>query len=392
MKASIKPGVVGTAVTLTQAISQFLVLAVLSTFYGLETVGNFSYVNAILLVVFMLFSFNLRNAYVLDSEKFGISSFYVVRIIGLLCAFVICYFAVRLTKPHLMALFYPLVLYRVIELFFELQWAHLQIQTSYFRILISQAGRYVVSSFCLVTMIVMNVDIQLTLWVYALSGLLFLSILEGKSIIRNIAKNRVNLRVWPCLKHCAPLGISLTAMSIQNNGVRFFLGLWSGNTVLGLFAIAYQIFIMPSMIFMAALNFYLKKASKEHLINKGLLIKLCVATVSLLVLAWFLLGEFFIRLFFGEPFLAIFVPCTYLLSCLIFKFLGYVYQWNMMNLGEYRLIAKHQIIVSVLITLSSAISIYLFGLMGSYIALAFSALIYFIYFFYLDRNVLIRPS
>jgi O-antigen/teichoic acid export membrane protein len=387
LKKAFQPGVVGTVVTLTQAISQFMVLATLSSFYGIETVGEFSYINSIVLVVYVALSFGLRNAYVLDSEKFGVKTFYIVRMIGLFSAFIICYLTVILTQPSLIIIFYPLVLYRVIELLFELQWAQQQIQANYYGILISQAGRYVISSICLIGLTILTGDIQLTLWGYALSGLVFLSIVNGKSIIDNIYNDSQKIQILACLRHCAPLSISLTAMSIQNNGVRFFLGLWAGNSVLGLFAIAYQIFTMPSMVFMAALNFYLKKSSKEKTLDQYLILKLCIPAVLMMLLAWYLLGNYFINLFFGAPFLVIFVPCIYLIASLIFKFLGYFYQWNLMNRGEYKMIAKHQVLVSILVTLSSAISVYYLDLVGGYIALVSSAFIYCFYFYFLNKKL-----
>jgi O-antigen/teichoic acid export membrane protein len=229
-------------------------------------------------------------------------------------------------------------------------------------------------------------DIELILWCYAISGLLLVLVVDSLSIFRQLIKDNQQMQIWGCLKHCAPLSVSLTAMSIQNNGVRFFLGLWAGNAMLGLFAVAYQIFTMPSMIFMAALNFYLKKSVKTAVNNHTSLIKYCFIGVFTILIGWLLLGKTFINIFFGDAFLVIYIPCSFLIACLIFKFIGYVYQWNMMNLGEYKRIAKHQVLLSILITFSSAICVYLYGLIGSYVALALSAFFYYCYFFILAKN------
>ena len=178
----ISAGLAGGAVTAVQAVSQFLTLSILANFYSLSEVGQFSYVNAILVVIFMFFSFGLRNAYVLEYSEYGYRSFLVVRLVSLVFGSVLAYIAVSFSSNY-SVVFLPLLIYRLAELLFEVQWANYQINNRYTRVLITQGGRYLVStiSLYLSSMYMGFVD---SLYVYALSGLLFLGVACGPDLIK----------------------------------------------------------------------------------------------------------------------------------------------------------------------------------------------------------------
>jgi O-antigen/teichoic acid export membrane protein len=386
---NLKPGITGIGVTVSQAVFQFLVLSVLALKFGIEVVGQFSFINAILIVVFMLFSFGLRQAFVLENKKYGYSSFYYLRVVSLIIGSFICFSIILLINKELIMLFFPLCLYRITELLSELQWADYQSKKQFNSILISQGGRYTLCSLIFILISFITNDIYFAMWGYALSGLFYVLITDGKNIFQNIKNDDKDIEVFKCFKEFYPLSISLTSMSIQNNGTRFFLGLFGGDYFLGLFSIAYQLFNMPYMIFMAAFNFYLKKTKTTELNTQVTLKHLyLISFIFTMVTAifWLLFGGLIVDLFFGEDFQKIVMPVFFLLLFTLFRYMAYCHQWKMMNNGHYKRIAKHQVLLSILISISSFVLVYFYQYNGAYAALASSCLLYYTYFLLLAKN------
>jgi O-antigen/teichoic acid export membrane protein len=385
---NLKPAITGVGVTVSQAVFQFLVLSVLALQFGIEVVGQFSFINAILIVVFMLFSFGLKQAYVLENQKYGYSTFFCLRLISLLIGFVICFFIILFINKELIMLFFPLCLYRTTELLSELQWADYQSKKQFNSILVSQGGRYTVCSLIFILISFITNDLYLAMWGYALSGAFYVFVTDGKNILQNIKNDDKNIEVIKCFKEFFPLSISLTSMSIQNNGTRFFLGLFGGEYFLGLFSIAYQLFNMPYMIFMAAFNFYLKKVKSTEFNTQIKLKHLYV--ISLIFMAttaifWLLFGSLIVGLFFGDDFEKIVMPVFVLLLFTLFRYMAYCHQWQMMNNGHYKRIAKHQVLLSILISVTSFVFVYFYQYNGAYAALASSCFLYYIYFLLLAK-------
>jgi O-antigen/teichoic acid export membrane protein len=384
-----KPAITGVAVTISQAVFQFLVLSVLAMQFGIESVGNFSFINAILIVVFMLFSLGLRQAYVLENTKYGYKTFYYLRILCLLLGALTSLIIILYIDANLVLLLVPLCIYRVTELLSELQWADYQANKKFNLILYSQAGRYTVTSLMFILLSYTTQDLYITLWGYALSGLLYVIMMDGKNIFINIKSDESPLNLLECFKEFAPLSLSLTSMSIQNNGVRFFLGIFGGEYLLGLFTIAYQLFNMPYMIFMAGLNFYLKKSSKSDQ-NKNITLKnlylVSFIFTAICVLGWYVFGDLITQLFFGNDYQVIVMPILILLVFTFFRYIAFCHQWRMMNNGKYNHIAKHQLILSIIISVTSFILVYFYQYNGAYFALGASCIMYYLYFFILDTN------
>ncbi|WP_016955313.1 hypothetical protein [Catenovulum agarivorans] len=384
-----KPGLVGVGVTAIQSIFQFLVLSVLALSFGVEQVGAFSFINAILIVVFMLFSLGLRQGYVLEHNSFGYRTFYYLRLISLLIASLVSWLIVSLINPEYLMLFFPLCLYRLTELMSELQWAEYQTKHKFELIFYSQGGRYLVCSIVFIVLSFLFQDFSSAIWAYAISGCIYIVLLDGRNIYRKIQQDQQKLQLVACFNKFWPLSIGLTAMSFQNNGSRFFLGLFAGDYVLGLFSIAYQLFNMPYMAFMSAANFYLKKMPKNLAEKRFGLKKLYVISfifTGVCLLLWALLGNFLIEIFFGEAFKVIYIPVVIVLTAALFRYLAYCHQWRMMSEGLYSNIAKHQVVLSIFITLISFYAIYVYGYHGAYSALVFSCFCYYGYFAYLDRH------
>ncbi|WP_076418118.1 hypothetical protein [Colwellia sp. UCD-KL20] len=384
-----KPAITGMVVTISQAVFQFLVLSVLAIQFGIEAVGHFSFINAILIVVFMLFSLGLRQAYVLESDKYGYKTFYYLRVICLCFGSLISLLIITIIDSKIIFLLVPLCIYRVTELLSELQWADYQANKKFNLILFSQAGRYAITSIIFILLSYSTQDLYLTLWGYSLSGLFYVLVMDGKNIYTKIKSDNTSLKLYSCFKEFSPLSISLTSMSIQNNGVRFFLGVFGGEYLLGLFSIAYQLFNMPYMIFMAGLNFYLKKSSKlEKHTNISLKKLYFISFIFTLtsVFGWYILGDIITEVFFGSDYSVIVMPLLILLIITFFRYIAFCHQWRMMNLGHYKQIAKHQLILSILISITSFLFVYYYQYNGAYLALGSSCILYYLYFFMLDKN------
>ena len=178
---------------------------------------------------------------------------------------------------------------------------------------------------------------------------------------------------------CAPLSLSQLTTNIQNNSPRIFLGLFSNSAVLGLFAVVYQLFNMSSVAFTSALNFYLKKDDKLSLEQLPNLILICFLLTLAGVSAWFLLGEMFLSLIFGDSYLEVYSIVLLLLCFLFLKFTGLSIQWMIMKTGRFLTLAKHQVAISLISVGVGFVSIFYKGYDGALFSVMFTSVFYAIY-------------
>ena len=385
---SSSPATVGVLVTIAQALSFFLILSAFSLKYGVVFVGDFSYLNSILLVTSILFTCGFRSAYVLENDSFGHRTFYVLRCLGTCLLIIASFLIISTTRSDLLSIYWPLTVYRALEMLLDIQWARYQIDANLKAILLSQAGRYLLTAVVVVTLAWLNFEPMTAIWAYALSGVAIVFCYDLPRIRRALSNDTLPLTLIQCLRTCFPIGLNLTATSVQQNSVRIFLGYFAGSAALGLFSIAYQIFSMLNMAFVSGLNFYLKKDvdTKDRLDQVKVLYTIIAITSLVFLCGWWIAGKYFLITFFGEAYLSIFMPTMILLFGLVFRFLGYSHQWLLLKRGSYNRLAIHQMMIAILTTLLTALLVYSYRLDGAYMALIFSSISYFCYMLVLERN------
>lgn len=374
----VTPGLVGTALPLIQALSQFAVLSAVALNFGVAAVGEVSYVNAAIILSFMLFSFGLRNAFVLEATQYGFRTFFITRVIAWVASTVLAFCSVAATTSNLTFVFFALWIVRSSDYVPEVLWAQYQLNGQSTRVLVSQGGRYIVSSAAMIFAATYWSQLDYALAAYAFASAAYALFADYLSTRRIFLADVKPVAIISCVRKFWPLGITLAAMSLQNNGLRLLVGVFVGVAELGMFTIVYQVFIMPSMMFMSALNFYLKASGSTASVARLKRARWAAWTAPVaLVLAWYYLGEIILNTFFGPEFGELFFPILALLALSGFRFSAYAKQWHLLQSGAYSAIAGHQLALSAAIVFSSVPLIAYGSLDGAYASLALAALMYF---------------
>lgn len=230
-----KPAITSLLVTFSQAFSQFIILITIAKYFTTENVGEFSFVNSIILPITILFSCGLRQAYIVNSDDYGFKTFLLLKTAGLTASFLLGGMIVGIFNIELLYVYSMAFIVRSVHMFMELMVAIYQTQEKLVRISISQFFRYVLTTLAFVFSIHLFNDFNISIFIYAASNLLIFLLVEYKTIINmlNIDNHRIN--VLSAFKKFFILGVANFTNSIQSNSSRFLLGILGSSYLLGLF-------------------------------------------------------------------------------------------------------------------------------------------------------------
>ena len=141
-----KPAIASLSVTFAQAFSQFVLLITIAKYFSTENVGEYSFVNAIILPITVFFSCGLRQAYVVNANDYGFKTFVNLRILGLISSFLLGSLVIALLNIELFYVYSMAFIVRSVIMFMELMVAVLQIQEKLLIISISQLIRYILTT------------------------------------------------------------------------------------------------------------------------------------------------------------------------------------------------------------------------------------------------------
>ena len=193
-----KPALVGVSVTATQAVCQLAVVAITAKFLGVEQVGEFTLVNSILLLFTTAFSFGVREAYLIENDSFGFRTFGSLRLLGVGLCFLFSFVAVLAINTSLIVIFFPLAVFRLLTMYFDFQLASYQFEKQYRRILVSQIGRFGLSTVVFGVSVFVVKDFSLQLWFYALSVVFIHMVIDLPVHLRSWKKDTTSLNIKEC--------------------------------------------------------------------------------------------------------------------------------------------------------------------------------------------------
>ena len=385
-----KPAIASLLVTFAQAVSQFIILITIAKYFTTENVGEYSFVNAIILPFTVFFSCGLRQAYVVNADDYGFKTFVNLRIIGLISSFLVGSLLIALLNIELFYVYSMAFIVRSVIMFMELMVAVYQIQEKLFRISISQLIRYILTTFIFIFSSHFTDDFEFSLFIFAISNVLFLVLLECRIFHQCWKNDNGKIELVSAVNKFFVLGVANFTNSIQSNSSRFLLGMLGSNYLLGIFSISYQIYNMSAMVFTSASNFYLKsnKRNPELSSAKHLNIPFLICFIYSLILGigWFLFGEIFINVFLTRDYSVISDWIYILLVFLFMRNVGYVFNWKLIGAEKYKVIAKYITASLIISILGNFILIYYFQFSGANYALGLTSIVYLVFMVYAFKS------
>jgi O-antigen/teichoic acid export membrane protein len=372
-----RPRFLGGGVTLVQAIMQFMLLSSIALNFDVSSLGEFNFINAIILPSFMFFSFGFRNLLVVNYGVFSFGSTYFFRLVVFFLLYILLSVLVYFLNLDFY-LFSLLFLFKFFEMMSELNWVVLQAEGKHPKLFFYQVSRWIFCTGVFILFSFLGHDMHETALYYLLSAVFVYFFLELPQTAKNWSFSGVNFflggkEIFQYLKFSSSLFLS----SMQQNGIRILVGLILGNVVLGVFSVAYQLYNMSFMIYMNSINFLLKKDGRGLLKEN---FKFSVFVFILLVALWYLFGNWFLGVFFGVGFLDIYPLMFYLFVSLFFRMIAYNYQFSLMQGGNVNLIFNLNLIVTLFSLLGSYFLMYIDFSYAAYLSVSLSALVYFLVF------------
>ncbi len=373
---SVPVRVLGAGVTIVQAVTQFLFMAIVARFYGMEFLGDINYINAIQIVLFMLFSLGLRNAMVIDYGKYNFKSFLYVRVVTSLAVFALAGAFISLTGGNL-GIYVYLFLFKFVEMLSEINWAKLQAKDDHQSIFVRQAGRWLIPFLVALLAAIYGVGFNEFIVFYFISGVFCFLFFELKSMVVSVVNSKGGVVFIPVVKSYYHLSLSLFFMSVQQNIIRVLVGVYFGSAILGVFSIVYQIYSMAYMVYMNSLNFVLvKRGSYSSSVLRNILTSM-VYVIALVVL-WNLIGEYLFILIFGEAFNISGEVVSLVIFSLSFRLAAYVLQHDLIQRGLFFDVFKYQFLLTVCSVLMSFVLIEFYGISGGYAAIPLGGVLYLV--------------
>lgn len=385
-----KPAIASLLITFAQAFSQFIILITIAKYFTTENVGEYSFVNAIILPITVFFSCGLRQAYIVNADDYGFKTFISLRIFGLISSFLLGFLLIALLNIELFYIYTMAFIVRSVIMLMELMVAVYQLQNKLFRISISQLLRYVLTTFIFILASHFTDDFEASLLLYAFSNIIFLVLLEWQVFIRLWRTDDKNIELSNAVNEFFVLGLANFTNSIQSNSTRFLLGMLGSSYLLGLFSISYQIYNMSAMVFTSASNFYLK--SKKHKVglssakNLNIPFLICLLYSLMLGILWLLFGDFFIEVFLTKDYSVISDWIYILLSFLFVRNIGYVFNWKLIGEAKYKTIAKYNTASLIISILGNFLLVYYFQFSGANYALGLTSIVYLMFMAYAFKS------
>lgn len=374
----VKPAIISTSITMLQTVCQFIWLVLIAKFYSISDVGNYSLINSIILPISILFSFGIRQAYVLNHHKIGYKTFFYLRFLGFIPSSLISFTIIAILDSGLLVEFSSLFLIRLINMKMELDIAVYQVRKRLNAVFFHQFFRYVSATIALYIICISNIAFDMSLILFSLSYLAVYICFELRNTVEMIREDDKNLAIRSCYKSYFLLSLSNFTNSFQSNLSRVFLGILGSSALLGIFSISFQLYSVAQMIFTQILNFYLKGISNKKESRKVLIKVLGFAFLYsvIAIFCWLICGQFFIDYALTGEYREIYYWVSILLIFLLIRNLGYAFNWMLINNGKYRDIAKYNSIVLFFSVIVNFFMIYLYELQGAYYAIGTIAIIY----------------
>jgi len=385
-----KPAIASLLVTFAQAFSQFVILITIAKYFTTENVGEYSFVNSIIIPITVMFSCGLRQAYVINSDDYGFRTFVNLRIIGLISSFILGGLLIALLNIELFYVYSMTFIVRSVIMFMELMVAVYQVQGKLFRISISQFIRYVLTTFIFIIASHFTREFDISLLIYAISNVLLLVLLECRVFHYFWKNDEQDIEFISAVKKFFALGVANFTNSIQSNSSRFLLGMLGSSYLLGLFSISYQIYNMSAMVFTSASNFYLKsntnKSGLSPAKSSNIPFLICFTYSVVLGIGWFLLGDLLIELFLSADYSVISDWIYILLFFLFVRNVGYVFNWKLIGEAKYKLIAKYNTVSLIISIFGNFFLIYYFQFSGANYALGLTSIVYLMFMVYAFKS------
>jgi O-antigen/teichoic acid export membrane protein len=380
----LSPKIIGVSISISQALAQFLFMIILTRFYGVDSLGRVAYVNSIILIGFMLFSFGLRNVAVVDSEKYSIHQFYSLRILSSVVFLFVFILVVSLLGLDLEVALW-LFLYKILEALSEISWATLQGMRKFSQLGGRQLVRFVLPVLALLISAYVGVSMNVSLMIYFLVAAFCFLIFEFRFFWLNGVLKFSTSGVLLMAREYLSMSMSLFFMSIQQNSLRIIVGALLGDVALGVFSIVYQIYSVVYMIFMNAINFSLLKGRTGVKASNGIAFSFFYVFVA--VFSWFLFGYDLLSYLFGDVDFGDEFVIGIILFLLIFRLVAYVLQSAMVQGGYFLEVMKVQFFIAVISIFIGYFCVLYYDLIGAYIALVMSGFVYlFVVLFFLKNS------
>ncbi len=385
-----KPAIASLSVTFAQAFSQFVLLITIAKYFSTENVGEYSFVNAIILPITVFFSCGLRQAYVVNANDYGFKTFVNLRILGLISSFLLGSLVIALLNIELFYVYSMAFIVRSVIMFMELMVAVLQIQEKLLRISISQLIRYILTTLIFIVASHFTDDFEFSLFIFAISNVLLLVLLECRIFYRCWKNDVETIELLSAANKFFVLGIANFTNSIQSNSSRFLLGILGSSYLLGLFSISYQIYNMSALVFTSASNFYLKSNKRNPEVYSTMHLKvpflICFIYSLILGVGWFLFGDIFINVFLTKDYSVISDWIYILLFFLFIRNLGYVFNWKLIGDAKYKLIAKYNTASLIITIIGNFILIHHFQFSGANYSLGLTSIVYLVFMVYAFKS------
>ena len=351
-------------------------MVVFINIYDVKVFGEFSFINAFVIILFLISSLGLRNVGVVESENISISLLFFTRIT--LSSFTVFLLFILFLFIEVDVLFcFVLVAMRYLESISEIFWIKRHVKGEYFKIFVFQAGRWLLAAFCFVFSALLGCDVYIALFMYLLGALIVFIIDAFLFKVKTQIKIYRLKKVLELVIKFYTLSISLGMQSLQQNLPRLLLGVFIGSKAVGIFSVAYQFYNMSFMIFQNSKNFILKSGNMAlYNLRREILFSLSIAI--LLFSGWYILGDLFLKLLLPELDSSTWIITLYLYFALNFKFIGYCFQHQAMQFGEYTSLFKINLYTAFLSVVFAVPLIYYFKLEGAIAYIIVSNLIYLV--------------
>lgn len=362
------------------SICNWAIIFLLSYYYGIEQLGNYSYVLALISPLALFFNFQIRNYYNTNTYLKNISSFNKPRIIGFVFFTFLCSIIVYFLEHKYRIYLYTIFIIKTAEMFSEYVFASKQKESKikYIGITLMIRSLLVIIAITLLS----ATGYSITSFLISISLIYILVTCINLLNIKNeiLKSHNEKIHISPLLQ----LSLSALIISFNINVPKYLLEFFYSSKEVGLFTTHFMFYgvgmVLINSVIQVLINRYSHLAKDHHLFKKSYIksvIKILFFSVPFLA-ATFLLGKPFYNFIFSHKYADFSYFIFYVALITPLGALATLSNYKLMAIQKYKALTLNQILILLLHLALASFFISSMKIEGAFIALAISLIFHFL--------------
>lgn len=343
----------------------------ISKTYGIGLLGEYSYALAILTPLTVLGGLQAKS-YLLTASKSDIKSqvkflrFVVPTLLLLIAGLVIFWL-----EPSLLPLFLPLAIIKWSELWSELAYAFMQLDSGLEQVNTAIFIRYAAAFLCLLAIWKFDTDLKLALGLLALVSCLVAGFDHVRSGLNLVPMKKLDSQQTFLTTLSLSMSALLTALLV--NIPRYLLKEYHSLEIVGMFSVLFYYYVIPSMLINYSCQGLLKQM--KDLTHRTTFLPLTLISIGLMGVGYFfvlyLFGDDLTSALYGNSPVWDFTLAALIASTFVLGAIASIMHYALMGRNIYHIQLKTNIVSALCTLISGYLLIGQMGLTGAFISFIF---------------------